>query len=118
MDDLKLMFNLQKEFQKQSGNGELPKLDGDLVSMFSLGLISELGEVLQEYKGWKPWKAKDSFTNNREQCLDEVVDMWHFMINLTLALGFDNRDLTKAFYETNEHNFKNLQNEVNDKGAK
>ena len=102
MDTLQMMFDAQKEFQLKSGNGEFPRLDGQHSGTFALGLISELGEVLQEYKGWKPWTNSDNYTHNKEACAEELADMWHFMINLSLALNFDADDVAKAFNSKHE----------------
>lgn len=96
-DKLKTMFDLQKDFQLKSGNGKFPRLDGEQVSTFALGLIAEVGEVLQEYKGWKPWKNSDNYTHNKDKCLLELADVFNFTIDLCLALDFDSDDIYRAF---------------------
>ena len=101
-DRLQIMFEKQKDYQKKSGNGEFPRLDGEAVSTFALGMVSEIGEVLQEYKGWKPWKNSDCYTNNRDKCLLELADVVNFFINMVLALDFDHDDLYEAFQKKHE----------------
>lgn len=108
------MFENKKNFQKKMGNGNLPRLDGELVNQFSLGMYTELGEVLQEYKGWKPWKNSDNYTNNREECLEELSDLWHFIINLSLALNFDYDDIYNAFMRKSNKLDEREQNNASD----
>lgn len=96
-DSLEGMFSQQIKFQKLSGNGDMPRLDGRLVADFSLGLITELGEVLQEYKGWKPWKNSDNYTYNEGKVAEELADMWHHMINISLALGYGSKEIQDVF---------------------
>lgn len=47
-------------------------------------LIVELGEMMQEV-GWKPW-ASARFANH-PQAMQEMVDAWHFFLNILLALA-------------------------------
>ena len=108
-DTLKNMFELQKEYQLKMGNGVMPRLDGKLVSDFALGLMAEIGEVLQEYKGWKSWRNSDYFTNNRENCSSELADCFHFFINFCLALGFDFEEIVQAFYKKHEENLGRIK---------
>lgn len=96
---LERLFDLQKEFQVLSGNGRFPRLDGEFVATFALGAFTELGEMLQEYKGWKPWKNSDCYTYNEDNVKKELADVWHFVINLTLALGYDSDELYEMFGE-------------------
>lgn len=101
-DRLSVMFQLQKEFQELSDNGQFPRLSGEHVAQFALGVYTELGEILQEYKGWKPWKNSDCYTYNEEAVKKELADTWHFMINITLALGYDADDMYKIFYDVHD----------------
>jgi dimeric dUTPase (all-alpha-NTP-PPase superfamily) len=86
-DKLKIMFDMQKDLQKNLLNAELPKHDSNLVSYFALGLYNEIGEVLQADKTWKPWAKNSPY--NREETEKEIADCWLFLINLTLAQGID-----------------------------
>lgn len=56
---------------------------GQYVTWNYAALIKELGEALDEI-AWKPWSVdKDSF--NREAYLKELVDAFHFLLNLVLV---------------------------------
>lgn len=65
-------------------------------------IISELGEVLKEYQGWKDWKRKK--VTNEENLLIEIVDLWHFIINLSLYLGYDSDEIYNGFLTKNKIN--------------
>jgi hypothetical protein len=93
---LECMFRRQIKLQEKTGNGIMPRLDPELVAAFSLGLISELGEVLQVYKAWKPWKQEDA-PFDKQALDDEIADMWHFMINMSLSLGYAATDIVEIF---------------------
>ena len=96
-DLLKCMFGRQIEYQKLMGNGSMPRLDGELVEHFSMGVVTELGEVLQTYKGWKPWTNSDNYTYDKKATEEELADLWKFVVNLTLALGYESEEIHEFF---------------------
>ena len=96
-DFLECMFDRQIEYQRLMKNGEMPRLDGVLVEHFSLGVVTELGEILQAYKGWKPWNNSDNYTYDKKATEEELADLWKFVINLTLALGYNAADMHEFF---------------------
>lgn len=61
-----------------------------------LALESELHEALGE-TGWKPWTTKKFI--NTEAYVGELVDAWHFLMNMFLATGLDPDDIAKMLYE-------------------
>lgn len=66
-----------------------------------LALIDELMEMMQE-TGWKPWASSNHI--NREAYRGELVDAWHFFMNL-MALGHMSLDdLEKGYYEKRAKN--------------
>lgn len=109
-DTLVQMFEKQKEFQKMLVGIDLPKVDYDCLNYTITALIAELGEVLQADKNWKNWKKTKDAKIDREALLDEVVDVYHFIINMTLYLGFDAEDIIKKFFEKNKINFERQKN--------
>jgi dimeric dUTPase (all-alpha-NTP-PPase superfamily) len=73
----------------------------------SLSLYVELGESLQEtnFKNWKKPKPIEI-----EKYREELIDCWHFLINLTLASGMDSIDVYTRFVEKNETNKQRQKN--------
>jgi dimeric dUTPase (all-alpha-NTP-PPase superfamily) len=77
-------------------------------------LIVELGEMMQEV-GWKPWASSRHV--NHPQAMQEMVDAWHFFLNILLALAAMNYMSIwemaiqfENYYQ--EKNAKNLQRQV------
>lgn len=105
IDNLNEMFDLQKTFQKRlHGHIIEHHLDCPLrIPIQVTAIIAELGEILEEYQLWKDWRY-DYPKVDREHLLEEVADLWHFVINLTLYLGFDANDVYFKFLEKNKEN--------------
>lgn len=104
-DRLKVMFEAQKAFQKHVSDVDLPAVHPGMVIVQTVAMIAELGEVLREYEEWKPWK-KNPRPFNPAKLREEIADLWHFIINLTLALGMDAQDLFEAFTSKNVINWR------------
>lgn len=96
---LEEMFMKQIEFQKSLGN----KFDQNFISTQTLAAMVELGEFIQETP-WKTWKQNQKL--NREKAIEELVDVWHFIINLSLAFDLSAEELYMAFMSKNKKNFK------------
>jgi len=101
-DKLEHLFGLQKEFQKRVNNVDLPDVYPQHVPMTVTSINAELGEILEEYQEWKDWKENTSYDS--WELLYEIADLWHFIINLTLYLGFDAQDVFDAFCKKNKIN--------------
>lgn len=54
----------------------------------------EMHEALGEM-GWKPWASSKHF--NTEAVQGELVDAWHFFMNLMMIAGMDAGDLFKKY---------------------
>lgn len=82
------MFQLQKSFQEESLQIDLDGLaDGeraDYIKDMILALTDEAHEALAEV-GWKPWASSRHL--NRDAFHGELVDLFHFFMNLCLASG-------------------------------
>lgn len=61
-----------------------------------LALSDELHEAMQE-TGWKPWASSDHL--NLEPYVGELVDAFHFFMNLLLATGVRPEALAQRFTE-------------------
>lgn len=97
MDKLKEMFRAQALLQKETGNEVLPADRPDLVRIYALGLFTELGEVLQADKRWKPWR--EDATQDKEETKKELADCMAFLINLCLAFDVSYEEFMEAYYE-------------------
>lgn len=52
-------------------------------------LVAELGEMLVEFPGWKPWVTAPGQEINRDRVVQELVDVEHFIANLLVSVGCD-----------------------------
>lgn len=106
-DTLGKLFELQKKFQSRlySGAPKLPKEIPEEIPLQITALIAELGEILEENQKWKRWR-KNSPCVDYENLLTEVVDAFHFLINIALFLGFDSNDVYDRFIEKNKKNIE------------
>jgi dimeric dUTPase (all-alpha-NTP-PPase superfamily) len=110
MDKLEHLFSLQKVFQERLYGVSLPHSLPEMIPMQVTSIVAELGEVLKENEKWKDWKSKPRQVDD-EELLGEIADLWHFIINLSLYLGFDADDIYNSFVSKNEVN-----NERQDQG--
>ncbi len=107
-DRLEEMFNKQKIMQKRIRNHELPKRMPERYPMEVASIIAELGELLEEDQAWKDWKKNPKPPGDNMPV--EVADLWHFIINLTLYMGYDAHDVYDAFTAKNAVNHQRQDN--------
>ena len=94
------MFEKQIRLQERLGSGVLLG-NQEFITTMSIALIDEVMEALRETP-WKPWKKQQEF--NQEAFKEELVDAWHFLINLSLASGMDAEELYTRFIKKNAIN--------------
>jgi dimeric dUTPase (all-alpha-NTP-PPase superfamily) len=109
--DISQMLEKQLQLQKKSFGLDPRNLDADklmeYICMNVLSLEDELHEAMKEC-GWKPW-ATDKYMN-RDAFLKELVDAWHFFMNILLAIspGKTTTEISEEFatryYEKNRIN--------------
>lgn len=102
MDKLETLFKLQKDFHAKLGN-ERGVYTIEYQKEMTLAAIDELMEALRELP-WKSWKKNQS--NNKELHKEELIDVWHFLINLSLAAGMTAQDVHDAFLQKAAINLK------------
>lgn len=110
-DMLDFLFSKQNElYKKQLENSQnkmnnLYKIkepfDGYRIFMLSAALIHEAIE-LQRETNWKWWK-KEKVTE-RKKIQEEIIDMWHFLIQLSIEAGLDSRTLIELYMKKNKEN--------------
>jgi len=109
--ELQELFDLQMQFQKKVDDGNndyhiMPWIQH--VRLMFIGIITEACEALEE-TNWKPWKQSKATNISRLQ--KEIIDLWHFVINLSLDSGMDAEELIRRFKAKNKVN-----NERQDRG--
>ena len=74
---------------------------GYRIFMISSALVHEAVE-LQRETNWKWWK-KDKILDN-EKLQEEIIDLWHFLIQLSIEAGFEPQVLISKYMEKNKEN--------------
>jgi hypothetical protein len=124
-DKLEYLFELQKSLITQDYNSTKTKrsekisednnpenkmkklyemkepFSGYRIFMISSALVHEAIE-LQRETNWKWWK-KDKIIDN-EKLQEEIIDLWHFLIQLSIESGFDPQILISKYKEKNKEN--------------
>ena len=105
-DKLEMMFYIQKQLQKKM-NYTFTEFNNEYFNLMFIGCITELCEVIENSK-WKPWK--NSSINKIGEIQKELIDVWHFLINLTIASGLEPNELYYEFIRKNQENIKRQKN--------
>lgn len=112
-DLLEVMVKKQAEFQTRLYGAEFLDWDAkqrvEYIKEHSIHLTQELHEMLYELPFFKPWK---DYTGMDEEaiCLGfakarlEFVDMWHFMMNIMIQLGFTVEELSYMYHQKHKEN--------------
>ena len=116
-DMLEMIFKRQKELMKkyekiEDDNGLLQTsfVPVDLndrfgqarLKDFAWRITEELGEAMNCLKN-KPWKQTHMMTDATHYC-EEIVDAFHFFIELCILSGFDAIDLTEMYLKKSQVN--------------
>lgn len=96
--NLQELFDLQIRFQELAG---FSIRTTQFIRLAFIGIVTEACEALEE-TNWKPWKQPQDKDENKFK--EEIVDIWHFLINLTLASGMDADELMVRFKSKNKVN--------------
>ena len=96
VDPLTQMFLMQLKFQQDTKQDIFSQ---QYYSNMTQALVDETMEALRE-TNWKPWKRSYGQPLDAQQVKcrkEELVDCWHFLINLSLAAGMSADDVHQAF---------------------
>lgn len=107
-EKLNILFERQLNLQERLGNFPLRENHQEFITTQSVALIDEIMEALRETP-WKPWKKQQQY--NQENFKEELIDAWHFLINLSLASGMNADELFNRFINKNNINHKRQDNE-------
>ncbi len=110
-DKLDFLFDKQNElFKKQLGKNKnkmqnlyeiREPFEGYRIFMLSTALVHETIE-LQRETNWKWWKKESQMNNHKIQ--EEIIDIWHFLIQISIEAGLDSKKLVEKYIEKNQEN--------------
>lgn len=100
MSDIENMLTAQLQLQRDSFKLDPTTMDAEERARFLqwnfTALVTELGEAFNEV-GWKPWASDRSM--DPEKFIKEMVDAWHFFMNMLLTTRLEPPELAKIFYQ-------------------
>jgi len=100
-DKLDEIFSLQKSYEEMMNLDRYPEDVERKVSALCTAIIHEAVE-LQRTTNWKWWKKPVAF--NQADAREELVDIWHFLIQASIELGLTPDDILKEYQRKNEIN--------------
>ena len=100
-DRLDSIFSLQKGLTDMMNLDRYPKNTDEKVSALCTAIIHEAVE-LQRLTNWKWWKTPTEF--NEEEAREELIDIWHFVVQASLELNLTPDDILKEYEKKNEIN--------------
>lgn len=92
---LQLQEQLQTEVYGHNFQRMLPADRIQYIKEMKLALEAELQEAL-DHTGWKLWATSKHI--NREEYFGELVDAFHFLMNMLLALGDTPEDIASELF--------------------
>ncbi|MCH8324778.1 MAG: dUTPase [Nitrososphaerota archaeon] len=102
-DRLDSIFALQKGLADMMNLDRYPKDTEGKVAALCTAIIHEAVE-LQRTTNWKWWKKPVSF--NKDEAKEELIDIWHFVVQASLELGLTPEDILDEYERKNEINRK------------
>ena len=104
---LQEMIDLQAKLQSETYGKDISKLDTrEKIEAYRINMMAlqdELHEALNEMS-WKPWAKAEYFNDDRVQ--QELVDAWHFFMNLMIISFMDEEKLHLRYLAKRKVNIK------------
>lgn len=110
MDRLELMYEMQKELQRRFNDGKAigEFSEEEHIAQLMPNAFSMFAETFEAFKevGWKPWATSRHF--NREAFKSEMVDAWHFFLNMMLHADMTVEELYAGYVDKNQKNHQRI----------
>mgnify|MGYP003332168929 CR=1 FL=1 len=100
-DRLETIFKLQKGLSDMMKLDRYPKDSEGRISALSTAIMHEAVE-LQRTTNWKWWKTPTQF--NVADAKEELIDIWHFVVQASLELDLTPDDIVNEYKKKNEIN--------------
>ena len=100
-DHLESIFALQKGFTDMMSLDKYPDDVEGRVSALCTAIIHEAVE-LQRTTNWKWWKKPVPF--DLEDAKEELIDIWHFVVQASLELNLTPDDILEEYKRKNQIN--------------
>jgi dimeric dUTPase (all-alpha-NTP-PPase superfamily) len=100
-DKLDSIFAMQKGLEDMMNLDRYPKDTEGKVSALCTAIMHEAVE-LQRTTNWKWWKTPTEF--DEAEAREELIDIWHFVVQASLELNLTPEDILKEYERKNEIN--------------
>ena len=100
-DILEAIFIMQRELASMMDLSRYPVSEEGRISALSTAIIHEAVE-LQRLTNWKWWKKPIAF--DKTAAKEELVDIWHFVVQASIELGMTPADLLEEYARKNKVN--------------
>ena len=103
-DNLVKLFNMQAMFDlyiQQKRGLDYSNTD-EWVQKMCTAIITEACE-LNDACNWKWWKNEKEI--DWENVKEEIIDLWHFLMSVTIKVGLSPEDVVKRYIEKNLENY-------------
>ena len=100
-DRLDSIFSMQKGLSEMMTLDRNPKDTEGKVSALCTAIMHEAVE-LQRTTNWQWWKTPTEF--NESEAREELIDIWHFVVQASLELNLTPDDILKEYERKNEIN--------------
>ena len=100
-DRLYSIFSMQKGLANMMKLDRYPKDTEGKVSALCTAIMHEAVE-LQRTTNWKWWKTPTEF--DEAEAREELIDIWHFVVQASLELNLSPDDILKEYERKNEIN--------------
>lgn len=101
MDSLESIFGMQKELASMMDLSRYPQSLEGKISALSTAIMHEAVE-LQRLTSWKWWKKPVAF--DKAAAREELIDIWHFVVQASIELGMDPADIVQEYVKKNKIN--------------
>ena len=106
-DRLESIFKMQKNLEKMMKLDRYPKDVEGKISALCTAMIHEAVE-LQRTTNWKWWKIPVTF--DEAAAREELIDIWHFVVQASLELNMTPGDILKGYQKKNKVNQERQKN--------
>jgi hypothetical protein len=104
-DKLDVLFQMQKALDVDiilKHPDKTNKTLSEWVMGITIAMESEIDEIRREVN-WKWWKGEKEI--NDTALKSEIIDMWHFLISMSMKAGMTADDVLAIYKEKNAENF-------------
>jgi dimeric dUTPase (all-alpha-NTP-PPase superfamily) len=103
VDKLEKLIEMQRNLASVLASSRYPSKTEERISLLCTAITHEAIE-LQRLTNWKWWKKPTEFDS--EEAKEELIDIWHFVLQATIELDMTADDVVNYYSKKNKINKK------------